>query len=190
MGVATAFVLHEIRKNKFALNESGLFMFAWNLMKYLVSLLIFTTYILDTLPVHYPLFYGILASTIKLSWCFCIAVIILGYSHGFGGFWRDFMSASGWRRLSKLNYGVMMCHIFIYYLLMGPAYTSGMVYLNYGTLTVMTLGLVTCSYVASAILHMLVEIPAANLYEIWKRNDNTVKILQNNNNTEKIVTKS
>lgn len=180
MGVATAFVLLKIKKDEINLKQLKSFTFSWHAMKFLLLILVFAAFIIDPLPLESPIVWAALAGVVKLAWGFVVAVLILGYSNGFGGFWRDFMNAYGWKRLSKVNYSVMICHIFVYALFAGAILSQGSFQINYGLLGTMTVFFVGISYAVAVIFHMLVELPAANLFDIWRGVGATI-VKENNN---------
>lgn len=161
MGILTAFIEFEMQPKK-ALSSSKLFNGLWTFMKILFGVLILSAYIVDVYAIPKVL-QIVVAGLDKVAWSYVIMIVIVGYRHGFGGFWRDFMNVSGWRRLSKVNYSVLMCHIFVYQMIMGSTMATGLVQMSQGlylTLIVLTVGL---SYAMGVIFYMVVELPAANI---------------------------
>lgn len=164
MGVALAFGYNEVKNRKIDLKESKLFAFAWHFNKFLVILLINASFIIQRLPFEQRFVFAIVAGLNKVGWGATIAILVFGMQlGGYGGFWRALANAHGWRRLSKLNYAVLLIHVFCFQLLVGPAITLGPLQVSYGLIATLIVALVGVSYALAVIVHMLVELPASNL---------------------------
>lgn len=169
MGCGISFVVYDLKQKKVDLNSSKMFMFTWNLVKYLLPCLISAGLFLGFIPItaHYRLAFALFAAFYKFAWGFAIGCVIVGLQHGLGGVWRDFMNAAAWKRLSKLNYCVLLIQVFVFELFLGQVSTVAPVQVSYPFLMVMMFLLVGITYAIAVIFFMLIELPASNLFNYY-----------------------
>lgn len=171
MGSAISFLIHEIHMKKVDLKLSTTFNFCWHLMKLSLPFLMMAGLFLGFIPMRYDLRlpFAIFAGFYKFIWSISIGVIIIGFQCGFanGGFWVDFMNASAWKRLSRLNYCVLLIQVVVFELFLGQIATTEPVHVSFNFLAIMMTLLVVLTYTLSVVFVMLIEQPSANLFNYY-----------------------
>ncbi|XP_063699368.1 nose resistant to fluoxetine protein 6-like [Culicoides brevitarsis] len=184
-GMLTAFIYREVKDNNIDVKKSKLFMFLWNSVVPLILFGIFgAPYIFSTYefqkPAWWITFYGAFH---RNMWGWMLGVIILGYSAGMGGQWKDFFNASVFRPLGKINFGFYLTHITMIKLILGDMYEPH--YMSLIKIVWLVLATTGLSYLSGAAVHVLVELPAANLQKEWESKPKVVD--KNGNGTVKSV---
>lgn len=123
-GMLTAFIYREVKDNNLDVKQSKLFMFLWKSSVPLIVFGIFgVPYIFSTYEFEKPaLWIAVYGAFHRNMWGLILGVIILGYSNGMGGQWKDFFNASAFRPLGKVNFGFYLTHMTIIKLILGDIY--------------------------------------------------------------------
>ncbi|XP_063697963.1 nose resistant to fluoxetine protein 6-like [Culicoides brevitarsis] len=145
-----------------------LFMFLW---RSVVPLIVFGIFGAPLIFLEYEfkkpsLWISIYGAFHRNMWGWMLGVIILGYSAGMGGQWKDFFNASVFRPLGKINFGFYLTHITIIKLMLGDMYEPH--HMSFSKIVCLTTFVTGFSYLSGAVVHILVELPAANLQKEWQ----------------------
>ncbi|RUS90314.1 hypothetical protein EGW08_001912, partial [Elysia chlorotica] len=103
----------------------------------------------------------------KPLWSLCVAWVILACVSGYGGVVNSFLSWTAWVPLSRLTFGVYLCHPMVMYYFNNNRRT--VLYFTYHFVMERFLATVLLSFAVSYILSLLIETPVRNIIKPSKK---------------------
>lgn len=187
-----AFIYFKLQQDKVDLQKSRIFNILWNLVWPIFIILLSGSWVCSTFAFERPtIFTAICAALYKNLWGILLTIVLLGYNSRMGGHVKAYLDSSLNQLFGKANYGFYLTHMTVLKLMVGNFHQP--YFFSFPNLVFLVINVTLTSYLVGSIVHIMIELPAANLQKIWNTRQNvpekrpTIEASSSNNNNNNNV---